>query len=202
MVLKEAYSYQNFLDSLIREAESFLLSKNFMTTTKEKHLKKAANPEVDDEEIVLPKDYGFTPNQVIDFYMKALTEKNKLSIAITDAKKKAGMDIDLDMEMNKRRHGVINILRSLDRFKPLETKSTSSAYRINPTSGSQERYCYNVEVVTSIDFDRNAVRGIIKKLQKQADEISTKKDLVEITTTVEYVPIWDMSDTFEDILLP
>lgn len=53
---------------------------------------------------------------------------------------------------------------------------------------------------TTIDFDRNDVRGLAKKLQKECDNISSKLDLIELTTDVEFTPKWDVNDTLEEII--
>lgn len=201
MVLKEAYAYQNFLETLMNTASSLLVRTDFMTTTTEIHHKDKSNPDAQEEKIVLPKRYDFcTPAQVINLYVKAFEEKCVLADAIANAKEKSAMDIDTSMECNKLRHRVISCLKTAYNMKASEQKRKSADYRINATSGSQESYYYDTDVVTTIDFDRNDVRGIIKKLQKQADEISTKKDFIEITTEVDYEPVWDITDSFEDIV--
>lgn len=66
--------------------------------------------------------------------------------------------------------------------------------------GKQTSYRYEVIETTTIDFDRNDVRGLAKKLQKECDNISSKLDLIELTTDVEFTPKWDVNDTLEEII--
>ena len=86
MNLKESYRYANYLDSLLRRAYTYLGNTGFVTTTVEEHLRSKSNPDVDDEtiEVQKPYDVEFTPNQVIDFVVKVLDEKEKLSDAIAE----------------------------------------------------------------------------------------------------------------------
>lgn len=54
--------------------------------------------------------------------------------------------------------------------------------------------------VTTIDFDRNKIRGMATALSKRADEISMSLDKCLVNTEVSYEPPFDMNDSFEDIL--
>ena len=54
---------------------------------------------------------------------------------------------------------------------------------------------------TSIDFDRTDVRNLIKKYLKETDEISSKLDLIEITTQVDIEPRFDVNDKFEELVV-
>ena len=54
--------------------------------------------------------------------------------------------------------------------------------------------------VTTIDFDRNKIRGMATALSKRADEISMSLDKCLVNTEVSYEPPFNMNDSFEDIL--
>ena len=202
MNLKESYRYANYLDSLLRRAYTYLGNTGFVTTTVEEHLRSKSNPDVDDEtiEVRRPYDVEFTPNQVIDFVVKVLDEKEKLSEAIAEAKSTTEINIDNAISMNKKKQGFVSVLNGIADIKPSETKTTSKSYKFD-INGEQKPYVYDVNRKTSIDFDRTDVRNLIKKYLKETDEISSKLDLIEITTQVDIEPRFDVNDKFEELVV-
>ena len=60
---------------------------------------------------------------------------------------------------------------------------------------------YEISETTTIDFDRNDVKALIKKYNKVCDEISAKLDSIEINTEIDFTPSWDVGDKFEDVVL-
>lgn len=142
MILKEAYRYQNFLDRLLSEAQSYMNSETFITNVKQIHHRKKANPAAEDEVIeevakkklndtynFMPVD--FTPMQIVDFAVKALEEKEKLSLAIVTAKKTTKIDIDHSIAMNKKRQEFVSSLNFMNGIKNRETKSRGTDYKFN-----------------------------------------------------------------------
>lgn len=106
MNLKESYRYANFLEGLLNVAENYLYKDDFVTTTKEDRLRSKVNKEAEDElGVVIAKqiDVDFTPNQVIDFIVKVIDEKEKLFTAIADAKATTEINIDNAVSLNKRK---------------------------------------------------------------------------------------------------
>ena len=202
MNLKESYRYANYLDSLLRRAYSYLNSNGFVTTTVEEHLRSKSNPDVDDEtiEVQKPYDVEFTPNQVIDFVVKVLDEKEKLSDVIAKAKSTTEINIDNAVAMNKKKQQFVGVLNEIADIKPSETKTTGKAYKFD-INGEQKPYIYDVNRKTSINFDRNDVRKLVKKYLKETDEISSKLDLIEITTQVDIEPRFDVNDKFEELVV-
>lgn len=200
MVLKEAYRYQNYLDSLIREAQSYLSKRDFITTTKQTHNRKKANSDAEDEVVEVQKPYTveFTPNELVDFLVKAIGEKHKLSDSIVAAKKTTEIDIDSSIAMNKVKQNYLSVLTTMSNVKATEKKTRGSDYRINAIDGNQVAYYYDVDEVASIDYDRNDVKNLIKKLQKETDEISIKLDVIQLTTDVNYIPVWELNTPLED----
>ena len=211
MILKEAYRYQNFLDRLLSEAQSYMNSETFITNVKQIHHRKKANPAAEDEVIEevakkklndtynsMPVD--FTPMQIVDFAVKALEEKEKLSLAIVTAKKTTKIDIDHSIAMNKKRQEFVSSLNFMNGIKNRETKSRSTDYKFNQQR-NQISYYYDIDEIITIDFDRNDIKGLIKKLTKQSDELSITLDGLLITTEVDYIPVWDINDSLEDIIL-
>ena len=201
MNLKESYRYANYLDDLLSTAYTYLRNKGFVTTIIEEHLRKQSNPDVENEtiEVQKPFDVEFSPNDVIDFVVKVIEEKEKLSEAIAEAKSTTEINIDNAISMNKKKQGFVSVLNGISDIKPSETKTTSKSYKFD-INGEQKPYVYDVNRKTSIDFDRTDVRNLIKKYLKETDEISAKLDLIEITTQVDFTPTWDINEKFEELV--
>ncbi len=143
---------------------------------------------------------AFTPMQTVDFTVRALEEKEKLSLAILAAKKTTKVDIDHSVAMNKKRQEFICTLKQMDRVKDREEKSDGLDYKFNQ-EGNQVIYHYDIDEVITIDFDRKDIKGLIKKLTKQCDELSIVLDGLLVTTEVDYTPVFDINDSLEDIIL-
>lgn len=201
MNLKESYRYQNFLDNLLNTAYSYLRNNSFVTTTKQQHLRSKANPDAVDEtlEVAKPMDVDFTPNDVINFVVDILDEKEKVSAAIVAAKAKTEINIDNAITMNVKKHEYINVLGLLADKKPNEITVRGTGYKFN-AEGNQVSYYYDVTQTTTIDFNRNDVKGLIKKLNRECDEISAKLDSIEINTQLDFCPKFDICDKFEDLI--
>ena len=202
MTLKEAFTYQNFLNEIIMKGETYLGNYGFITTTKEMHKKNAANSEAEDEEIIAKKPYDvdFGVTDVIDLVVDTIREKESLAQAISTTKKNLDFDIDAAVSLNGKKQGFINTLKIMNHQKSSESTVQGSGYRINSIDGNQMRYFYDIDKVTTIDFDRNDVKGLIKKYAKDCDETSAKIELTMITANVDFSPRWDLNDTFEDII--
>lgn len=202
MNLKESYRYANYLDRLLNTADAYLRNKGFVTTTEQNHLRSKANPEAQDEVIMVQKPYDvdFTPNNIIDFVVKVINEKEKLFSAIADAKTKTEINIDNAIAMNKKKQSFVNTLNSIVSIKPSETQSMGKDYKFD-INNEQKPYSYQIISRTSIDFNRTNIRGLIKKYNKECDEISSKLDEIEITTQVDFTPIFDVNDAFEDLVV-
>ena len=203
MILKEAFRYQNYLTSLFVQATGYLSREDFITTTTQNHNRSMVNPDAQDEKISVPKVFnvGYKPNDLIDFVVKLIDEKQKLSNAITEAKKSLDMDIDAAMSMNKTKQDFISTLRRMVSIKPTESDKEGTSYKFN-NDGDQVSYRYPVKEVKTIDYNRNTVKGLISKYKKETDEISTARDRIDIMTEVDYTPVWEVDTPLEDILVP
>lgn len=203
MILKEAFRYQNYLTSLFVQATSYLSKEDFITTTTQNHNRSMVNPDAQDEKISVPKVFnvGYKPNDLIDFVVKLIDEKQKLSNAITEAKKSLDMDIDAAMSMNKTKQDFISVLRRMASIKSTESEKEGTSYKFN-NDGDQVSYRYPVKEVKAIDYNRNTVKGLISKYKKETDKISTERDRIDIMTEVNYDPIWEVDTPLEDILTP
>lgn len=202
MNLKESYRYANYLDSLLNKAYMYLGNKGFVTTTKQNHLRSKANKEAEDEimDVQKPFDVDFAPNNIIDFVVKVLTEKEAPTNAIAAAKAGTEINIDNAVAMNKKKQGFVYILNEIVNLKPTEKTVAGRAYKFD-INNEQKPYVYDITETTTIDFDRNDVKALIRKYNKECDEISAKLDSIEINTEVSFAPRWDVNDVFEDIVM-
>lgn len=202
MNLKESYRYANYLDRLLITADIYLRNKGFVTTTEQNHLRSKANPDAQDEKIEVQKPYDvdFTPNDIIDFVVKVINEKENLFSAIAGAKATTEINIDNAIAMNKKKQSFVNTLNSIVSIKPNETQSMGKDYKFD-INNEQKPYSYQIISKTSIDFDRTSVKGLIKKYNKECDEISSKLDEIEITTQINFTPLFDVNDSFEDLVV-
>ena len=59
---------------------------------------------------------------------------------------------------------------------------------------------HDIEVVKTIDFDRNDVKKKIKKLSQTCDEVSMEIEKAMIMTNVDINPKFDFTDNLDDII--
>lgn len=201
MNLKESYRYANYLNDLLDTAYGYLRDRRFITTTKQEHLRSKANSEAENEtiEVQKPYDVEFTPNDIVDFVVKVIDEKEKLSSAIAKAKVETEINIDNAISMNKKKQEFISVLNGMANIKASEKQTTSKDYKFD-INGEQKPYFYTVNEITLIDYNRESIKGLIKKYSKACNRVSTKLDEIEIITIVGHKPLFDINDTFEDLI--
>ena len=200
MKLKEAFRYQNTLKLWIDEAEDFLTNRNNIVTIKETHKRSLVNKE--DEDVVKEinnREMNVEPNVMIDFIFDLVEEKNKVSKAISDAKRNADVDLDVSIEINKSKQRLASIYKRLSNIKDTERSRADKAYKFN-VEGNQTPYIYEVDEVISIDYDRNKVRKMEKKLEKECDSTSTDIEMLQLTIEVNHTPKYDVNDSFTDLV--
>lgn len=201
MNLKESFQYMNFLENLLGKVNILLNRKEFVTTTTEHHMRSVMCANDVDEKITVPKrsDYTFEPTEIIEFSMKILEEKEKLSYAIHEAKKNTKINLDHAVSMNKKKQELARTYSNLYKIVSSENIKNAYGYTFN-AEGNQVRYVYNVNEVNTIDYDRTKVKALAKKLNKECETTSNEIDKIMIETEVSYEYKWDMDDTIEDIL--
>ena len=197
MVLKEAFRMQNHLTALTNSAIAFLSANENVMRIKEEHQRSKRNPKAEDEIVEVKRDHDMNADGVIDLLLDLMNEREKLSLAISRAKESAEFDIDAAIAANKARQEAADCLKELAGRKSSETVSRGMDYLIN-AEGNQTAYYYNVRSVETIDYDRDKVRGIVKRLQRESDAVSTKIDLLNVTLEVDYAPKYDFESGFED----
>ena len=201
MYLKEAFRYQNYLNELITTTIGYLNNSQYTTKTVQEHLRKKANPDAENETIDLSSErvLPYTANQMVDFLQHLIDEKQKLTIAISEAKKVCDIDIDAEIANNRVRQNTASILSRMGNMKSSERMTRAYAYKFN-AEGNQVQYAYDVKEVTTIDFDRNKVKSVSKNLTRCADEVSTAIDKAMVELAVDYAPDYSVNDSFEDAI--
>lgn len=204
MVLKEVYRYQKFLSQMIQSAEYYLYKKDFVTTVEQYHERKKSNPDAENETVQkenpTKSSVDFSVNDLLRFIPELLEEKENLSIAINKAKNTTEIDIDASLSMNKQKQEFIRVLNDMNSKKSCEKTITGKGYKFN-VNNEQVPYIYDVVEKTTIDFDRNTVKALIKKYSKETDHVSTILDRIVLTTQVDFDPKYDINDTLEELLV-
>jgi hypothetical protein len=208
--LKESFRYHTFLDSNITALSYYIKTENNVVKLTEVHQKSKSNNEAVDETVDMTTERTYTCKvEDIAYLVKQLIEeKLKLSLAIENAKKNIVLDwqedgknltLDSAVEFNKQIRSMIANLRYLVDLKSTEFKKSGSDFKFN-VNGDQVAYRYNIDVKKEIDFDRNKVRELYKKLVSKADIISTQIDEAMLKDCVNYTPIYDLHDSTVEIV--
>lgn len=201
---QEAYRYQKFLSQMIQSAEYYLYKKDFVTTVEQYHERKKSNHDAENEivqkENLTKSSVDFTPNDLLVAIPKLLEEKENLAIAINKAKQTVEFDIDAMLAMNKLKQKFVEALSNMNSHKSCEKTTTGKGYKFN-INNEQVPYIYDVVEKTTIDFDRNTVKALIKKYSKETDHVSTILDRIVLTTQVDFDPKYDINDTLEELLV-
>lgn len=208
--IKESCRYQNFLDTVINTLSYYIRNTENAFKTKEIHVKSKANPDTSDEVLDATPERQYDCSVVdIAFLMNQLVEeKLKLSNAIDKAKRYSTIDykvgeeiftIDSAVEHAKKSRELATTLKNLVDLKSSETKKVGTDYKLN-AEGNQTTYKYNIDVVKTIDFNRDAANDLYKKLLAKADILSTKIESAMLIECVEYTPKYDLHDSVEEIV--
>ncbi len=201
MYLKEAFRYQNFLNRMTNQVSMHLRNRGYITKTTQEHFRKKANAEAEDEvvEVKIERPFACTNNQLVDFLLHLMEEKEQLTTAIGAAKRTCQFDIDAELANNRIRQSVAGTLNDMAAIRPSESIIRGTAYKFNG-EGNQVPYNYDVKQVTIIDFDRNKVRDNSRALSAKSDEVSAAIDRVMVELNVEYEPEFRIGDSFEDVI--
>lgn len=200
MNLKEAFRYQNFLDRIFGAACISIEKRDNCLTQTRNHLYNKVNPDMENvkEEVKTEEDF-FANDDVIQAMLFLIEEKEKLSIAINKAKESIDMDIDAAVSVNKYRQLLNKSVAFMMRLNPCTRIETGIAQKFNST-GDPVDYKYDVEVTSVEAYDRKAAKKIMKEVISEADKTSAAIDFVKVNTTVDYTPVFDVNDSFEDVM--
>lgn len=202
MNLKEAFRFQNKLQSLMEQARDILSDESNITQTETTYLRKKVMPEAENETILTEPSTPLADqiNELADFLLYLLQQRTILAGAVRKAK--AGMDVDMDMEagLNKERQTTAAVFRFMAGLRASESllAGVGMGYRFN-AEGNQVSYRCDMKRVTTIHFDRNKIRKLAAGLFEEADAASARLDLALVNTQVDYQPPFDVNETFEDI---
>lgn len=200
MNLKESFRYQSFLESMMRSASSSLQQMQHCLTITKTHKRNKANPDAEDIEEVVECESAYYPNDdVISFMAWLVEEREKLTTAIGRAKMSVGFDIDAAVETNKFRQLVNSSIKGMMRFVPSKKIEQGRDYKFN-VEGNQTPYIYDIEVVTTEAYDRDNAKKVMRDMISTADKTSAEIDAAMINTVVDYTPVYDVNESFEDVM--
>lgn len=86
------------------------------------------------------------------------------------------------------------------RFKGTKRTERGTDYKFN-AEGNQTPYYYDIEVVTSENFDRAKAKAAAQSVIAKADEVSVAIDTALINTWVEYEAPFNVNDSFDDAMV-
>ena len=204
MKIKEAFRYQNVLASRIAEIQSYLSNNSvILYNIKEKHLRSSAIEGGRDEEFENPNrdeelaEANICINMLVDLY----TEKLSLTQAIGKAKEsdEKGFNYDVAIEQNILRDKLIQQLLKLSNISGNKRKSYEVGYTFNQ-EGNQVQYKYPVETVYSLDFDKPHVQSILRKIQKERNDVSDDIEIFKLSTVIDFEPKYDMNLSVTDLI--
>ncbi len=199
MNLKESFRYQNFLEDQLKEARFSIIASEHCLTTIKTHQMKKANVEAEDIIEQVQVDEFPANNDVIAYLVWLVDEKAKLTTAISKAKESLDFCLDAAIETNKFRQSISGSIQTMLKFAPTKKIEKGRDYKFN-VEGNQTPYYYDVEITTKEAFDRTKSKSIMRELITKADEVSTQIDLAMINTVVDYEPLFDVNETFEDVM--
>lgn len=201
MNLKEAFRYQNKLQSFMEEAQEILSSDSNVTKVENTYLRRKVMAEAEDETVVVPPDteYSGQITEMALFTVYLLREKQTMSAAIRKAKDALDIDMDSEVSLNAIRQSIARTFKRMNDLRSSEqtVSNGGTGYRFN-AEGNQISYRCDVKRVTTINYDRNVIRRELGKLNKASDETSAKLDLCLVTSAVDYEPPFDVNDSFAD----
>ena len=203
MNLKEAFQAQNKLGELMGYIILYLSDSDNVMTITEKHLRSKTLAGQQDESVdaSCKAEEGFDVGRLLGIWEELMEEKNRLSTAI--GKAKADMDFNLDaaVDENKSRRAFLSTLQGLANRKSSHEleKGAGRGYVFN-NEGNPTSYCYDIDRIMTIDYDRSKVRAMVKELNRLSNEVSIKIDEALLRTHVDYTPRFDLAGENKFIL--
>lgn len=200
MNLKESFRYQKFLENMMRSANMSIQSREHCLKTTKTHLRSKANPDAENLTEVVECESAFSPNDdVIAFMVWLVDEREKLTTAIGKAKASVGFDIDAAVETNKFRQLLSSSVKGMLRYSPSKRVEQGRDYKFN-VEGNQTPYVYDIEVVTEEAYDSIVSKKVMRDMISAADKTSAEIDAAMINTVVEYEPVYDVNESFDDVM--
>lgn len=199
MNLKEGFRYQSFLDKLMKDAAYYVSTPiNCLKITKN-HKKSKANPDAEDLLEDVKNTSEFRIDDVVMFMDWLAKQREKLTEAINKTKHSLSIDIDAYIESNKFSRLMQNSISQALSVKPYEKIEQGRDYKFN-AEGNQTPYYYDIESVAVDSYDRDKIKQMLRLAAKMSDCRSSEVDYAMVSATVEYTPIYDVNDSFEDVM--
>lgn len=202
MNLKEAFRYQNKLQTLMDEAQGILSREHNVTKVESTYLRKKVMAEAENETTVDVPDteYSEQITEMAGFLLYLLEQREGLARGIRAAKDKLPIDMDSEVSINSKRQSIASTFKRMADLRSSEVliPHGGTGYRFN-TDGNQVSYKCDVKRVTTINFDRNIVRKYLAAMNKKADEASAELDRCLVNGIVEYDAKFDVNDSFADV---
>lgn len=199
MNLKESFRYQNFLDMMMRAASASIQQRDHCLKVTKTHLRSKANPDASDVTETVEGEVFFANDDVVAFMAWLVKEREKLTTAIGAAKVSIGFDIDAAIETNKFRQTVNGSIKNMLRYTPTKRVEQGRDYKFN-VEGNQTPYIYEIEVVSEEAYDKTGAKTLMREMISKADEVSAAIDAAMINTKVDYEPVFDVNETFDDVM--
>lgn len=199
MNLKESFRYQNFLDMMMRAASASIQQRDHCLKVTKTHLRSKANPDASDVTETVEGEVFFANDDVVAFMAWLVKEREKLTTAIGAAKAAIGFDIDAAIETNKFRQTVNGSIKNMLRYTPTKRVEQGRDYKFN-VEGNQTPYIYEIEVVSEEAYDKTGAKTLMREMISKADEVSAAIDAAMINTKVDYEPVFDVNETFDDVM--
>ncbi len=196
MNLKEAFQAQNKIGELMSYINRYLSDADNVMTITEKHLrsKALAGQQDDTVDVSRKADEGFDVGRLLAIWQELMEEKERLGAAIGKAKVGMAFNLDAAVDANKSRRAFLSMLQELaNRKSSHELKKGEGRGYVFNNDGNQTSYCYDIDRIMTIDYDRNKVRAMVKELNRASDEVSIKIDEALLQTQVDYAPKLDLA---------
>lgn len=202
MNLKEAFRFQNKLSGLMDEAQSILGRDANITKVENTYLRKKVFDGAEDETVVdtPPTEFADKITEIVRFLMYLMDQREMLSKAIHTAKNALPIDMDSEVGLNAKRQEIARVLKRMADVRNSEVviNGGGTGYRFNQ-EGNQVTYRCDVKRVTTINFDRKAVRNFAADMNRKADTVSAELDRCMVNSEVAYEAPFDVNDSFAEI---
>ena len=203
MNLKDAFRVQNKLQLVMTQAMDILEDHRNILRIKTTHLRSKVMSDAQDVivEEDAPSEYAGHANEIAEFLLVMMKEREKLSRAIRAAKNTLVLDLDSESGLNRQRQALARTFRGMTALRNSEKTipGGGSGYRFNG-DGNQVTYRCDAKQVITIDFDRNKIRALAASLGKESDAHSMEMDKCLVNTEVDYEAPFDLNDSFDTIL--
>ena len=199
MNLKESFRYQNFLDGKLNDARYSIADRTHALKVTKVHLKKKANPDAEDITEVVEVEEFIPNDDVIAFMCWLVAERQKLTEAICTAKASLSFSLDAAIEANKFRQYTASAVKGMLKYTPSKKTEQGRDYKFN-VEGNQTPYYYDIETSFEEAFTRDSAKKAVRDMITAADKTSAEIDSAMINTVVDYTPVFDVNDSFEDVM--